>query len=533
MLSRRLLGLGLGAVLAGMAMLGAAQAQDGGTMVTVVDPEPASLNLYMTVAGNVCPVACQIYEGLVGYDFDLKPVPALAESWEISEDGRTVTFHLRDGVTFHDGSPFTSADVAYSFMEILKPLHPRGSVVFADLEAVETPDDLTAVFKLTEPAPYMMSALSALDAPIVSSKLFEGTDPASNDTANAPVGTGPFKFVEWERGQYIRMDRNPDYWAEGKPHLDTLVARFIPDAGTRTAALETGEVHYAGSNTVNAADVARLSDNPDLDVTEQGYAMSSIVSQIEFNTQRAPYDDKRVRQAIAYAIDRQFIVDNVLFGLGRPATGPLSSNFAPSGLYTDDVKRFDVPDRLDLANALLDDAGHPRGDNGMRFAATIDVNPFGEQWVRQGEYLKQALAEIGIDVTLRTQDTATWIRRIYTDYDFDMNTVLFANLADPVIGMHRQFLTSSIQPGVGFVNATHYSNPEIDELLAAAKIEVDPAKRGELYHKAQQIIVEDSPNVFLTEIQYVTVSNKRFADTTTSPLGPLAPLVDAALASGN
>jgi len=532
--SKLLLRVGISALAAALIAFSPAAAQEkGGTLVTVVDPEPASLNLYMTVAGNVCPVACQVYEGLVSYDYELNPVPALAESWEVSEDGLTVTFKLREGVTFHDGSSFTSADVAYSFMEILKPFHPRGSVVFADLEAVETPDDYTAVFKLSQPAPYMMSALSALDAPIVSAALFEGTDPASNPTANAPIGTGPFKFVDWERGQYIRMDRNENYWAEGKPYLDTVVARFIPDAGTRTAALETGEVHFAGSNTVNTADVARLRENPDLDVTEDGYQMTSVISQIEFNTQRAPFDDQRVRQAIAYAIDRQFIVDNVLYGLGAIATGPLSSNFAPSGLYTDDVRRFDVADRLEIANALLDEAGHPRGEDGVRFAATIDVNPFGEQWVRQGEYLKQALAEVGIDITLRTQDTATWVRRIYTDYDFDMNTVLFANLSDPVIGMHRQFLTSSIQPGVGFVNATRYSNPVVDKLLEEAKVAVDPARRAELYHEVQQIIVEESPNVFLTEIKYVSVSSKRFQNTTSNALGPLAPFTEASLATAN
>jgi peptide/nickel transport system substrate-binding protein len=189
----------------------AAPAQElrrGGTMVMIVQPEPATLASYLSVAGNICPVACQVYKGLVSYDWDLKPVPKFAASWELSPDGLTITFHLRDGVTFHNGAKFTSADVQYSFMEVLKKVHPRAPVVLGDLVAIDTPDPLTAVFHLAHPAPYLMMALSGYDAPILSKSVFDNTDPAANPTANKPIGTGPFKFGAWERGQYIRLDRN-------------------------------------------------------------------------------------------------------------------------------------------------------------------------------------------------------------------------------------------------------------------------------------------------------------------------------------
>jgi peptide/nickel transport system substrate-binding protein len=493
--------------------------QRGGTMVFIVQPEPANLAAYMSVAGNIPPITTQIYEGLVGYDWNLKPIPHLARSWDISPDGRTITFHLQDGVTFHNGAKFTSADVEYTFMHVLKQVHPRAPIVLHELTSVETPDPLTAVFHLAHPAPYMMMALSGFDAPILCKALFENTDASNNPTANHPVGTGPFKFGVWERGQYVRLDRNPNYWQPGLPYLDRLVGRFIPDASTRSAALETGEVHYAAYSAVNYADVTRLKANPILDTTSKGYELFAGMSEIEMNEHRPPFDKREVRQAVAYAIDRQFIIDNIQYGFGKPATGPISSTFKASGIYTDDVLRFDVPDRIAIANRLLDEAGLPRKEDGMRFATTLEVNSFGQQWQRQAEYIKQALAVVGIDVTLRSEDTGAWLRRVYTDYDYAMNEPFVSNGSDPVIGVQRQYVTNQIRKGIVFVNNSFYSNKQVDDLFAAGAEELDPTKRAEIYHQIQKILVIDSPLIWLTETQYVTVFNKKLHDATTGPLG--------------
>jgi peptide/nickel transport system substrate-binding protein len=181
--------------------------------------------------------------------------------------------------------------------------------------------------------------------------------------------------------------------------------------------------------------------------------------------------------------------------------------------------RFDVPDRIAKANKLLDDAGLPRKENGMRFSTTLEINPFGQQWQRQGEYLKQALAAVGIDVTLRSEDVGAWLRRVYTNYDYDISEPFLFNLSDPVIGVQRQYVTSQIRKGVDFVNNTFYSNKEVDDLFAAGAQELDPAKRAEIYHKIQKILVTDSPVVWLTEVQYVTVFNRKLHDATIGPLG--------------
>ncbi len=500
-----------------------AEAQkSGGTLIMMVQPEPPTLASYLSTAGPIAQVTAKIYDGLLEYNLALEAQPSLAESWAVAADGKTITFKLRHGVKFHDGTPFTSADVQYSIMEVLKKVHPRAAVTFKALQAVETPDPYTAVFKLSEPAPYIMKALSGYELPIVAKHLFENTDPRSNPTADAPVGTGPFKFVEWKKGQYIRLDKNPDYWKKGLPYLDRIVARFVPDASTRTAAMENQEVHFAAFDAIPFVDVKRLSALPYIAVTTQGYEFINSVAMMEINSQHPPLDKKEVRQAIAYAIDRKFIVDNIWYGFGVPAVGPLHVGFEKAGLYTTDVRHFDVPDRLTIANKLLDDAGLKRGADGMRFKITHDILPYGESWQRLGEYVKQALAQIGIDVTLRYEDVPSFLRRVFTTYDFDIDSDFYYGLADPVMGVHRQYLSTMVHPGTVFVNNTHYANPEVDRILALATVEADPAKRAQLYHQFQKIVVDDSPIVWLFDMQFVNIYNKKFHDVITSPLGVYA-----------
>jgi peptide/nickel transport system substrate-binding protein len=491
----------------------------GGTMVMIVQPEPSTLAHYAVTAGNIPPIATQIYEGLVTYDWDQNPQPNLATSWETAPDGKSITFKLREGVVFHNGKPFTSADVQFSFMEILKKYHPFAPLLLAELTAVDTPDAMTAILRLEHPAPYLMKALAGRDLPIMCKSVFEGTQILQNPTANKPIGTGPFKFGQWARGQFVRLDRNDKYWKPGLPYLDHIIARFIPDAATRSAALETGEAHFAGYSAVNYADLARMKTNPILDTTMKGYEMTPALSVLELNAKHAPLDKKEVRQAIAYAIDRKVILRDVMYGYGQPATGPLSRLFKTVGFYTDDVRNYDVPDRLEIANKLLDGAGLPRGANGVRFGIHLEVNSFGEQWLRQAEYLKQALAIVGIDLTLRSEDTATWLRRVYTEYDYDINEPFLSQGVDPVYGLNKQYLTSQIRKGVTFVNDSFYSNPEFDNILNEAMREPEHDKRAVLYKKAQQILAEDCPLIWLIDVQYVSVFNRKLRDHTTGPLG--------------
>jgi peptide/nickel transport system substrate-binding protein len=493
--------------------------QRGGTLVMVVQPEPPTLASYQSTAGPIGQVSTKVYEGLLEYDFNLKPLPGLAQSWTVSPDGKTITFKLQPGVKFHDGKPFTSADVQFTVMDVLKRVHPRGISTFRAVESIDTPDPLTAVFKLSEPAPYMLMALSGYESPMLPKHVFGTGDIANHANANKPVGTGPYKFVEWQKGQYMRFDRNPDYWKAGRPYLDRIVARFIGDGGTRAATLETGEVQIGGFNSILPLDVKRLQALPHIAVTSKGYEMQSPIVELDLNTRAKPFDNPKVRQAVAYAIDRKFIIDNVWFGFGKPATGPISSNFKANGLYTADVKSYTVPNGVELANKLLDEAGYPKKADGTRFEIVHDVTPYGEEWRRFGESVQQQLGKVGIKVSLRYEDVPTWLRRVYTSYDYTMTSNWIQTLADPVIGVHRLYHSKMIKPGTVFVNETGWSSKETDELMDKATVEVDPKRRNELYHQLQKDVVEATPIVYVMELDFLTISNKKLQGWLVSPLG--------------
>ena len=333
--------------------------KSGGTLVQITQPEPPNLAPYISTSGPIGQVTAKVFDGLLEYGFDLKPVPSLAESFEVTPDGKTITFKLRKDVKFHDGKPFTSADVQFTFMEVLKKVHPRGIATFRELTAVETPDAHTAIFKLGRAAPYMLMAFSGYESPVLPKHVYGTGDIKTHANANMPVGSGPFRFVEWRRGEFVRLDKNKDYWRKGMPYLDRIVVRFIADSSTRTAALEKGEAHVAGFGAIPYNDVKKLTKLPSVEVTTKGYEMVSPIVELLLNTKHKPLDNQKVRQALAYAVDRQFVIDNVWFGFGKAAAGPISSNFEPSGLFGAGVD-YTVPDRIERANKLLDEAGFPR-----------------------------------------------------------------------------------------------------------------------------------------------------------------------------
>jgi len=497
--------------------------QEGGTMVKIVQPEPPSLASYLSTSGPIGLIAPKIYDGLFDYDNDLNMVPALATSVDVSEDGKTVTFKLREGVTWHDGEAFTSEDVQFTVMDVLKVVHPRGPNSFREVTSIDTPDDLTAVFNLENPAPYMLRALSGYESPIVPKHLLEGEDLRSNDLINSPVGTGAFKFVEWKKGQFIRLDKNPDYWKEGRPYLDRIVGRMIPDASTRTAAMENGEVHYGAYGAIPNIDAVRLREMDDFGVTTDGYSMINPMALIEFNTTKPPFDNPALRKAISLVVDREFLIENIWFGYGKPATSALSSNFAAAGLFAEGLPNYPAGGDTEAAIAVLDAAGLAPNSDGVRASFTLDLIPYGEDWRRAGEYMKQALQPLGVEVDLRYEDVPTWIKRIYGDYDFEMNVNYFYQLPDPVLGVHRHYGTDQIRQGTAFVNSSRYSNPDLDELLAAGAVEPDAEKRSMIYLDIQKILASELPVANIFEMQFLTVYNEKLKGHATSALGAYGP----------
>ena len=347
--------------------------------------------------------------------------------------------------------------------------------------------------------------------------------PRTADLANNPVGTGAYKFVEWKKGQYVRLDKNENYWKEGLPYIDRVVGRFIPDASTRTAAMENEEVLYGAYGAIPNIDAVRLKDLDNIDVTTDGYSMINPMALIEFNTTEGPFEDETIRKAISLAMNREFLIENIWFGYGKPATSALSSNFAPVGLYAEGMPNYPAGGNVEEAKALLKAAGYDPDGSEPVAKAVLDLIPYGEDWRRAGEYMKQALGDIGIELELRYEDVPTWLKRVYADYDFKMNVNYFYQLPDPVLGVHRHYGTDQIRQGTHFVNSSRYSNPELDALLAAGATEADATKRGEIYSQVQSILADDMPVVNLFEMQFLTVFNTKLKDHATSALGAYGP----------
>lgn len=485
----------------------AAEPQTGGTLNLVLNYEPPALIALTTVATPALSVSAKVTEGLLSYDYDLNPQPQLATRWEISADGTRYTFHLRPNVKWHDGQPFTSADVAYS-IELLKKVHPRASSTFANVTKVETPDALTAVLVLSRPAPYLIKAFAAAESPIVPKHIYEGSDPLTNPHNNAPVGTGPYIFDKWVRGSYILYRRNPDYWDKNRPYLDQLVVKFIPDAAARSVAFETGDADLGYRTPVALNDVARLKQLPQLGFETKGNSYSYNVSSLQFNLDDAHFKDLRVRQAVAHAINRNVILQVAYFGLGQVTASPIAPGIKTYHDPAPSPYAFDI----EKANALLDQAGYAKGSDGTRFSVTLDYNPIAEDLRKTAEYTRSALAKIGIKVTLRAQDLSSFVRRIYTDRDFAFTLNGHSNLYDPTVGVQRIYWSKNFRKGVPFSNASDYHNPEVDRLLEAAQTENDPQKRVEEFKAFQKIVEQELPDINLISPQFITLYNRRVHD---------------------
>ncbi len=489
---------------------------DSGTLKFVLSPEPPFLLTAINTALQMGMVTSKVMEGLLYLDNELKPQPLLAQAWDISPDGLTYTFKLRPNVKWHDGQPFTSADVSYTILEVLKKVHPRGRSAFAKVTAVETPDPLTAVIKLSQPAPPMLTALaSSYESPMVPKHLFAGTDPSANPYISKPVGTGPFVFKEWKKGDYILLEKNANYWQAGKPSLQRIVFRIISDASARAASFETGEGHIGGLSPVPLTDMPRIAKNPALSIETRGYAYMSPYMLMEVNLRKPPLNDVRVRQAIAHAIDRARMTQVVWLGYGQPAVSPIPSQVTT--FHSTDLPKYEF--NIDKAKKLLDDAGLKPGANGMRFKITHDFIPFGSEYQRTGEFIKQQLNRVGIDVELRSQDLPSFLRRAYTEYDFDTTSLYYGAFADPTQGVQRLYWSKAIQKGVVFTNNTGYNSPEMDRLLEGAQGENDPVKRKALYLEMQRIAMTDLPVIPLMETRFLTISSSKLKNHTVSADG--------------
>lgn len=500
------------AFIAGLASLGgAALAQTkGGTLTGIVQPEPPTLMLGLNQQAPTIFVAGKIYQSLLTYSKDLKPQGELAKSWTASADGLTYEFDLQENVKWHDGKPFTADDVVFTVDKFLRDTHPRAAVnIKRYIDRVTALSPTKVEFKLKEPFGPFLWLFEVSTLPMIPKHVYDGTDYKTNPANETPIGTGPFKFKEWKRGSFIHLVRNEDYWKPGKPYLDELYFRVIPDSASRALAFEKNDVQYLRGGDVDNVDIRRLRGLKGVETTAAGWEMYSPLAFMMMNQRKAPFDNVKVRQAVMHALDKNIIEKTIFFGLAKTAVGPIAS---ATQFFDPSLK----PYPLDLAKAktLIKESGVDLSKSPVKILSF----PYGAQWDRLAEYTKQTLEQVGFTASIEPADAGSWAKRV-SDWDFDISFNFTYQYGDPALGVARHYLSSNIVKGSPFANNQGYKNPKVDELLIKAASVVDPAERAKLYKEFQAIATEEVANGYLAELQFATLWRDNLKNLVTTGIG--------------
>lgn len=468
---------------------------EGGDLVLAVHSEASTLD---PAGSNDVPstnVQFNIFETLVKKDEENNIVPGLAKSWEPVDD-RTFEFKLQEGVKFHDGEDFNAEAVKKSLDRILDPEVASSKYnTFEMIESVDVVDEYTVRITTEYPFSPILTHLSHSGGAIISPKVIdEDYEAAKNGreigavVSEKPTGTGYFKFDSWTPGSEIKLVRNDDYWGD-KAHVDSVTFRVVPESTTRNADLERGFVQIVDN--VQPNEVQALNDSDFASVTQTA---STALTFIGFNTEKAPFDDARVRQAISKLVNKQEIIDGIYNGFAIPAEGPLAPKVVG---YSDSLKGYDYDP--EGAIALLKEAGY---EDGFDIVFWTNDNP---QRVETAVYLQDVLKEYNINIEIKQLEFGAYIENLRAG-EHNLYMLSWSNsLADGDNGLYSLFHSSTkgVPP-----NAFFYGTEEVDNLLNEARIETEPAKRAELYVKAQEKLIEDAPTIFLNHPEYLTgVSN--------------------------
>ncbi|NCT90791.1 ABC transporter substrate-binding protein [Cellulomonas sp. APG4] len=439
----------------------------GEVLVAAIAGEPDQLDPHRTSSYFSFQVLENVFDTLVEPDENLEMQPALAESWEVSDDQLTWTFDLRDGVTWHDGSDFTADDVVYSYTRIIDE-ELANAWRFAAVTEVSAPDDDTVVIEVAQPSPNLLSSIGGFKGMAI----VQQENVESGDIVTAPVGTGPFSVADYAAGEAIDLTANADWWG-GAPEVGGVTFRFVPEPTTAVAELTAGDVHW--TDNVPPQQVSDLEGNDDVVV---GAAASNDYWYLAANQARPPFDDVRVRQALAYAIDREAIAQVTQYGnatVNQLAIPETSGWYTAYDTYSHDPAR---------ASELLEEAGV----DGLE----IDMMVTSEypETVTAAQAIASQLAEIGVTVTPRELDFATWLDE-QGQGNFDLLMLSWLGNIDPDDFYYAQHHST------GSFNFQGYANPEVDALLDEARTETDEAARKDLYAEAATQIADDASYVYL------------------------------------
>jgi peptide/nickel transport system substrate-binding protein len=458
----------------------------GGSVSRAITTEPTSLDPHGPPGSGQNVILPYIYDTLVYRDMENKSQPYLAKSWEVADDGMTITFELRDDVTFHDGTPLNADAVVFTFNRF-KEAKTSPSAGLATMDGVEALDEYTVQFSFSKPSATFFSTLASPYAGIVSPTAVEADSEAFGQQ---PVGSGPFKLKEWQQGTAVVLERNPDYqWSPGiitnlgAPFIENVSFKVIPDASTQLAAMQAGEVDLIFVN--SPSHIAKLKEDSNVNLIEA--RLNSLIY-LGFNLANTPLDDMAVRQALAHAINKQEIVEAALGGVGEPAFAPMAATlpgFDPS------LKEYELGYDPELASSMLAEAGFVAGDDGT---LSKDGEPLNLKLLTYARapnedvavLIQSQLKAIGVNMEIEQFDTRT-AAQAATAGEFDL--LLWRYDRNDSDGLNVYLHSSRI----GSTNRFSYSNPEVDALLDSAATEMDDAARAEFYIEAQKLIMADAP----------------------------------------
>ncbi len=480
-----------------------------GVLIVGQIAEPQSLDPHRVTAANDFRILTNVYDGLVRYEagtLDLEP--ALATAWDISEDGLTYTFTLREGVTFHDGSAFDAQAVKFNFDRMLDEAHPFHntgpfplSFQFDAVDSVTVIDPLTVEFTLKEPFAPFLSNLAAPVGLIVSPA---GVEAAGGDFGRSPSGTGPFRFAEWVANQRVVVEANPDYW-DGAPQLQAVVFRPITDANTRIAEMMAGGIDVLVETPPD--NVAVFRDDPTFAVHE---TVGPHVWYLILNTRDGPFADKRVRQAINYAVDKQGIVDNILQGTAEVAAGPIPPAFD----WATDPGIAPYPHDPERAKALLAEAGVTQAD--MTFLVTEGGSGMLDP-VQMATAIQSDLAAVGLNANIQTYEWNSYLAQVNGGLSGKGDMAEMAWMTNDPDTLPFLTLHSNAMPEAGGFNSGYYSNPHLDGLLDQARTAIDFEERADLYREIQGLVHEEAPWLFVANWKQNAVTTARVEGFTLQP----------------
>jgi peptide/nickel transport system substrate-binding protein len=495
----------------------------GGTLHSATLNDPHTLNAMLTLAGDDWNFLEFMYSYLVSFKVGTEdysewtPIPDTCDSWEVSEDGLTWTFHINPNAKWSDGTPLTAEDVEFSYQTNYES-HPFGLQNFEVMESVEATDDTTVVFKLkTTSGSFSEMWQFAYWGPIIPKHIYEGTDIVTNEYNWKPVTSGPFRFVEYVKGSHIMLERNPYYWKKDEwgnslPYLDKVIIHIVPSYAVTVAGLLRGDFGYSG---LPVADFQTVIDNEGTDIAVF-YSPSACQDLWYMNLRNPIIGDLNVRKALAHVVEKY---RDVLLEDARQGWGELCYSFVtPFGgsgwaSISDDVKTDpEVPyydGDMEVANQLLDDAGYPVGTDGKRFTLHHIVCNCRPEEVKMAEILRDVLdRELSIELDVRVMDNPVWITKTYVEWDFDTSMRTLCSGPD-VNRLYGAYHSDSIRPQA-WNNAFGYNNSYVDDLIVAAAEETDVEKRKEMYRDIQIQMLKDLPAIPIVQYAGGYAYNEEF-----------------------